>query len=108
VKAIPETQLQRITEQLAFIAFEWRPVKCRYIRPDGGWLPTWRFSPFDRIEDALQVLEKTADDYKLHGNKHGHRGSIEVTVGTKTISASGEPKARLITTALAYALGLAS
>jgi hypothetical protein len=95
----------RLTEALAAQVLGWKAAPGRFLKSDRGWTPTWRFAPLTNLEDAFDLLDHAASTYKLATDKGGSF-SAEVRVGRRTGKASGEPKARTITIALAHALGL--
>jgi hypothetical protein len=72
---------------------------------DRRWIPRWRFAPLTSLEHAFELLDHAASAYTLTTNSRGGF-EAEVHVGTRIGRASGEPKARVITLALALALGL--
>jgi hypothetical protein len=95
----------RLTEKLAAEVLGWKTAPDRFIKPDRGWTPRWRFSPFTKVADAFLLLDRAASDYTLTGD---HSGSFraEVRLAGRIGKASCDSKARTITLALAYALGL--
>jgi hypothetical protein len=72
---------------------------------EGRWRPSWRFQPLARIEDAFRLLDKVAAAYVLTSTEAGVFVA-EVRVGGHTGRALGEPKAAIITLALARAIKL--
>jgi hypothetical protein len=95
----------RITDDLALKVLGWRSAADRYLKPDRCWLTKWRFRPFECLEDAFQLLERAADRYVLSSD--GDKiFAAEVRIGRHTGRASGRPRARTITTAIARALGM--
>ena len=42
-----------------------KPTRDRFMRPDGSWMPRWRFAPFICLEDALLLLERAASEFRL-------------------------------------------
>src|SRR5260370_726603 len=92
-----------ITEELARTVMGWRSAQGRFLKAGRGWLPKWRFAPFDNIEDAFQLLDRAADWFRL--TRDGVSAFVaEVHVGGHTGKASGDQQARVITTAVARAL----
>jgi len=96
----------RITEDLAQRIFGWRCFPDRFLTGNRKWIPKWRFAPFERLDDAIRLLDAAADNYRLFGTGKGRAFSAVVRVNKRVGKAHGEPKARSITTALAIALGL--
>jgi hypothetical protein len=61
----------------------------------------------ERLEDAFQLLERAADSYVLTADQ-GKEFAAVVRIGRGKGTVSGESRARVITMAVAHALGLAS
>ena len=95
----------RLTEILAVQVMRWRVAPGRYIKRGRAWIPSWRFAPFTKIEDAFELLEAAGSIFTLRGAT-GALFEAEVHVGASVGHASGGSKARTITTALSRALGL--
>lgn len=95
----------RLTDQLAQHVMGWRLAPGRYIKAGRSWLPRWRFAPLKNLEDAFDLLDRAAAACTFSTNRAG-RLEASVRVGEATGEASGEQKARVITTALLRALGL--
>jgi len=96
----------RIVEEIAKVVFGWRTAPGRFITSGRSWLPRWRFSPFERLDDAFEVLDRVSKHYTLSGRKGGKGFSAEVRVGRRLGKVSGDGKARTITLAVVHALGL--
>jgi hypothetical protein len=82
-----------------------KPTRDRFLRPNGSWLPKWRFSPFASVEDALLVVDHAASEFKL-SRVQGGLFTAEVRIGGRTGKAAGADKARTISCAIADAIGL--
>jgi hypothetical protein len=95
----------RLTEKLAAQVLGWKAAPDRFIKPGRSWIPRWRFQPLVELADAFQLLDQTAHRYSLIRDRHGVF-SASVQVGGCRGKASGEPKARTITIAVARALRL--
>lgn len=95
----------RLTERLAAEILGWKATAGRYIKSNRAWTPSWRFAPLTKLEDAFGLLVASASSYTLATNPEGGF-KAEVRVGGRIGKASGEPKARTITLALARALDL--
>jgi hypothetical protein len=97
---------QALTDLLAERVMGWKASPDRFIKRGRTWLPKWRFAPFVRLEDAFELLDRSACTYTI---ERAHDGSFSVAVvfNGRTGNSSGEPKARSITFALARALGIA-
>jgi hypothetical protein len=74
------------------------------MKPDGSWMPRWRFAPFTCLEDAFLLLERAASDYKL--SKTGGTFSVEVRIGSRIGAAKGADMAHTISLSVASAIGL--
>lgn len=85
----------------------WKACPDRFIKPGRTWLPKWRFNPFDRLDDAFLLLDKTSGSYALTVDPGGIF-TVEVLIGNRIGRATGDPKARAITPAIARALDLAT
>ena len=95
----------RLTEKLVVHVLKWKVAPGRFIKSNRAWTPRWRFAPLTNLEDAFGLLDASGSAYTLATNASGSF-EAEVRVGRRIGRASGEPKARTITTALADALGL--
>jgi hypothetical protein len=94
-----------LTALLAERVMGWKAAPDRFMKPGRSWIPRWRFQPFEELEDAFQLLDRAAESFRLTSdNRRGF--TAEVHVGGRHGMASGVCKARMITTAIALALGL--
>ena len=96
----------RLTEELVRTVLGWRSAPGRFLKDGRAWMSKWRFAPFERLEDALQLLDIAADHYSLTNDRRGQGFTVEITIGPNTIKSSGKLKARTIAHALARALGV--
>jgi hypothetical protein len=96
---------EALAAALAQRVLGWRTAPNRYITSGRSWIPRWRFAPFNRLDDALLLLDRASSNYKLTMFKGG-TFTAEVHVDNGIGKAYGEPKARTITTALVRALSL--
>ena len=94
----------RLTEALAIRVMGWRLAPGRFIKPDRGWTPSWRFAPLIKLEDAFELLDVCGCAYTLSGNAAGEF-EAEVRIAERVGKYSGKAKPRVITIALARALG---
>jgi hypothetical protein len=76
----------------------------RFIKSGRTWIPRWRFQPLVQLADAFQLLDQAARRYSLTRDRHGIF-SVSAQIGSRWGKASGEPKARAVTIAVARALG---
>jgi hypothetical protein len=96
---------EALTAVLAERVMGWKVAPDRFIKSGRSWLPKWRFAPLTRLEDAFQLLDRSASSYKLE-RVGSATFAVEVELDGRIGKASGEPKARAITLAVARALGL--
>lgn len=96
----------RLTEKLAARVLGWKAVGGRFLKPNRAWTPSWKFAPLTSLDHAFKLLENAFATYTL-SVKEDRTFTAEVTVAGHTGKASGEPKARAISIALADALGIA-
>ena len=96
---------ERLTEKLASQILGWKTAPGRFIKPNRSWLPNCRFAPLTNLDQAFDLLERINGTFTLSTVESG-LFQVEVHVGDRVGKASGEPKARAITLALAQALGI--
>jgi hypothetical protein len=96
-----------LTSELAMRIMSWRTSPGRFLKPNKGWTPTWKFQPLTRLKDALELLEKaTPQHYSIEGDeKTGFR--VKVSVAGVTGEARGQSQPRVIVCAIARAIGIA-
>jgi hypothetical protein len=104
---VPKKSLsdEQLTRELASRVMGWKIAPGRFIKQNRGWTPMSRFKPLMRIEDAFRLLDLACAKYRLMGDVKG-RFDAEVRIGLAKGRASGTEKARVITIALARALGI--
>jgi hypothetical protein len=93
----------RLTDELARKVLGWRPTPDRFIKSGRRWIPKWRFNPLARLEDAFTLLDHAGGAYVLSVGSD-RVFAAEVRIGERIGMASGEPKARAVTLAIARAL----
>jgi hypothetical protein len=96
----------RLTEQLVEKLLGWKVAPGRFIKPDRGWTPTWKFTPLVNLEHAFNLLDHANANYIVSAGSRGEGITAKVMVGARVGSACGVLKARTITLALARAVGL--
>ena len=96
---------ERLTDELACQVMGWKLAPGRYLKPGRAWLPKWRFSPLSRLDDAFQLLDNVSDRFSLVSDQ-SRTFTAEVRVNSRKGRASGTARARVITLAVARALGL--
>ena len=94
----------RLTDQLALRVMGWKAAPDRFIKSGRSWIPRWRFRPFEELADAFQLLDRASDKYILQ--RDGRTFTAEIRIGSGLATASGEQKARIISLAVARAIGL--
>ncbi len=94
---------EQLTAMLAERIMGWNSCPDRFIKSGRSWIPKWRFSPFTRIEDAFSLLDKAGGTYALAVDVKGVF-TAQIRIGDCVGRASGDPKARSITLAIARAL----
>ena len=94
----------RLTDELVSQVLGWRLAPGRFIKARRSWIARWRFAPLERLDDAFELLDRASRDYTLTSIEGAF--TAEVRVGDRIGSASGGPKARTITLAVARALGI--
>jgi hypothetical protein len=96
---------ERLTDQLAARALGWRVAPDRYIQSGRSWTPRSKFRPLRDLKDAFRLLDAVSKDYSL-GDAPGRTFTARVRVAGRVGKATGEPKARTISLAIAEALGI--
>jgi hypothetical protein len=97
---------ERPADQLICRALGWRLGPGRYIKPGRSWTPRSKFRPLVDLKDAFRLLDAVTGDYSL-GAAKGGVFTAQVSVAGRVGKATGEPKARAISLAIARALGIA-
>ena len=95
----------KLTDELAQRVMGFKVTPDRYIKSGRVWMPKWRFTPLTSLDDAFHLLECAADRFRLE-TPRGGPFRAEVRIAGQLGRASGEPKSRTITIALARALGM--
>jgi len=95
----------QLTAILATRVMGWKVGPDRFIKAGRAWLPKWRFNPFDRLDDAFLLLDRTGGFYALTVDPAGIF-TAEVRIGDRTGKAAGDPKPRTTTLAVVRALDL--
>jgi hypothetical protein len=96
---------QQLTTELVLLIMGWKIAPGRYIKSGRSWTPMSQFKPLDRIADAFQLLERAGAEYQLTA-KGRSTFTAEVEIGCSKGKASGPAKARVITIAVARAVGI--
>jgi hypothetical protein len=95
--------LRMLTDALAVTVMGWRATPDRFLTSYRGWIPRWRFSPFEEIEDAFLLL-KRASSYRLRWLDGLLMASVRI--GNRTGCAHGSSEPKTISLAVAKAAGL--
>ena len=96
---------ERLTDELAARVLGWRLAPGRYIKSGRGWTPRSKFRPLVDLKDAFRLLDRVSNDYSLLA-RPGGVFTARVRLDGRAGKATGEPKARAISLAVARALGL--
>jgi hypothetical protein len=96
---------ERLTDQLAERGMGWRLAPGRYLSSGRSWISLSRFRPLVDVRDAFRLLDTVTDDYSLRAIPGGVF-TAQVRLAGRIGKASGEPKARVISLAVARAIGL--
>src|ERR1039458_3164713 len=83
-----------IVIQLAELLLGWRIAPGRFIKAGKSWCPQWRFRPFEKPADALQLLDHV-DSFSVTSVRKGEY-IAKVQVGRRRGETSGEQMARVI------------
>jgi len=95
----------QLTDELASRVMGWKVASGRFVKPSRSWIPKWRFAPLERLEDSFLLLDTARAAYTLSRSAAGaFTASVRLSHGRG--EASGEPKPRTITIALAKAAGI--
>src|SRR5438105_6133405 len=95
---------EEFTSVIAERVLGWKVTPDRFIKSGRSWIPRWRFTPLTRLDHAFELLDRAASEYRVMTIAGVF--SAEVQVGNRTGKATGEPKAKTITLAIARALGI--
>lgn len=84
-----------LTAQLAQGVMGWRTGPGRFLKPDRGWTPQWKFQPLTKLEHALELLDHaTPQHFAMEGDaKTGFRVMVQIA------GATGEARGRELTLA---------
>ena len=96
---------ESLTAILAERAMGWKAAPDRFIKSGRRWIPRWRFRPLADLANAFELLDQAAHRYTIvcDGNRSF---TVSVQIGAHTGTASGCSKPRVITLAIAKALGV--
>lgn len=95
----------QLIDELASRVMGWKVASGRFVKPSRSWIPKWRFAPLERLEDAFLLLDNSRATFTLAQSTDGVF-TASVRLAHRVGRASGQPKARTITLALARAAGL--
>lgn len=95
---------ENLTSLLAERLMHWSVSPNRFLLGNRQWIPRWRFQPLSSLEDAFQLLDKSASAFTL--SSATGMFTAEVRVGQQVGTATGKNKAATITLAIARANGL--
>jgi hypothetical protein len=95
----------QLTDELASRVMGWKVASGRFVKPSRSWIPKWRFAPLERLEDAFLLLDTALRD-SVYAARAAGAFTVSVRLSQGRGEASGEPKSRTITIALAKAAGI--
>jgi hypothetical protein len=97
---------QELTNALVLQIMGWKCAPGRFIKPNRGWTPQWKFQPLKKPEHALELLDKAAPQlFTMEGDvKKGFH--VKVRIAGVTGEARGQSKAKTISYAIARAIGI--
>jgi hypothetical protein len=93
------------TALLAERVMAWSVAPDRFLLGGRRWLPRWRFRPFEKLDDAFQLLEKAGPEDYLMGDD-GKGFWVRIRIGKTIAEARDISKPRAITLAVARAVGI--
>ena len=96
----------QLTAILAERVMGWSVGPDRFPMGNRGWMPRWRFQPFEKLEDAFRLLEEARpQEYSICGDDEGTI-QARVTIDRTAGEARGKSKPTVITQAIARAVGI--
>jgi hypothetical protein len=95
----------QLTDELASRVMGWKVASGRFVLPSRRWIPKWRFAPLEKLADAFWLLDTARAAYVVSRSAAG-AFTVSVWLSQGIGEASGEPKPRTITIALAKAAGI--
>lgn len=96
----------RLTDLLAERVMGWTVGSDRFMTGDRRWVKRWRFRPLENLLDAFRLLEKAApQEYSMRSDSKG-TFLVKIRIDDTTGKADGRSKPRVITCAIASALGI--
>jgi hypothetical protein len=84
----------------------WTVGPERFLMGGRRWIPSWRFQPAIRLEDAFRLLERTAPQEYATGTTEDGQFWARVRIATTTGEPSESSQPRAVTFAIARAIGL--
>src|SRR5689334_8613821 len=96
---------ETLTTTLAEQVMGWKAAPGRFIKSGRSWITRWHFQPLVEIKDAFQLLDQAASQYSLECDQKG-TFTASVLIHSRRGKATGQMKARVISLAVAVALGL--
>ena len=96
---------EQLTAILARRVLGWGVAPDRFLKGGRRWSPRWHFQPLERMEHALQLLEKANARYTVENASDG-RATARVTVGDRIGTSSADSAAAALTIGLAKAIGI--
>jgi len=95
-----------LTALLAQRVMGWTVAPGRYLMKNRQWTPAWRFQPIKNLEDAFRLLAAAdTDEYRIT-SRCGGDFIVRVVIDGTAGEAYGNSQPRVITLAIARAIGL--
>jgi hypothetical protein len=95
-----------LTALLAAKVMRWTVAPNRYLMENRRWIPSWRFQPLERLQDAFRLLDAADPEEYSINSRRGGTFTVRVQIYGTAGKASGICKARTISHAIARAIGL--
>jgi len=103
---VQDDQDVRMTTELACRVMSWRTGPGRFIKPNRGWTPRWKFQPLKKLEHALNLLERAAPQHFSMEGDETTGLHVRVQIAGVIGEARGKSKPRAIAYAVARAVGI--
>ena len=98
--------VRNLTAALAQRVMGWHVALERFVMDGRRWMPSWRFQPLERLQDAFRLLEAAdPDEYRIH-RRRGSGFFVLVKLNRTSGEACETSEPRAITFAIARAIGL--
>jgi hypothetical protein len=95
-----------LTPLLAAQVMGWKVFPDRFLNGRRSWLPTWRFQPAKKLEDAFRLMAAANPENYTMGSEAPGSYWIRIQIAGLTGEARSSSQAEAITLAIARAIGL--